>query len=146
MSDPGNGKRLFKSLFPRRWKPQGARHREDYLLGGHGMVTVGGKPKGTDRAGRGRGALGSLAAVGERAHAHGVGSFASPWVEWPTSRHAFQVDLLLHEEMALLFQVGATVSAQVTLCGQGNLLGVVGAGWGAHIFFFRSRDLPPPLA
>ena len=47
----------------------------------------------------------------------------------------FTVDLILHEEMALLFQVGATVGAQVTLRVARNL-GRVGAGQEEATIFF----------
>lgn len=47
----------------------------------------------------------------------------------------FTVDLILHEEMALLFQVGAAVSARVTLRVAGNL-GRAGAGQEEPTFFF----------
>ena len=55
----------------------------------------------------------------------------------------FTVDLILHEEMALLFQVGATVGAQVALRATGNL-GRVGAGQEEPTFFFFFKSRRPP--
>ena len=45
-SDPGNGERLFEVLAPQKVEAPGSRALEDYLLGCHGMGTVGGNPKG----------------------------------------------------------------------------------------------------
>ena len=55
----------------------------------------------------------------------------------------FTVDLILHEEMALLVQVGATVGAQGALRATGNL-GRVGAGQEEPTFFFFFKSRRPP--